>query len=163
MSNSADALRIIALGNPTLGDDAIGWIAARRLRMRLAGCVRIEEQNGEPAALMESWLGAELVLVIDAIRSGAPAGTIHRFEAHRQCLPIRSKPYSSHAPALGETIELARAIGRLPPRILVFGIELKHCEVGQPLSREVEQSLERLLGEIEQEVVFFLGRPCDSP
>lgn len=154
-------LRIIGLGNADCGDDGLGPAMVQRMKAVIGTRAWIEEQAGETAALIESWRGAELVIVVDAIYSGAPPGTIHRFDARRQSLPIRAKPCSSHAQGLAVAIELARATSQLPPRLIVFGIELKNCEIGQSLSGEVEGSMGRLLELIEQEVWRARPKPIN--
>lgn len=145
---------IITIGHADRGDDGIGPTAARLLQTRLAGRARIEEQSGEPAALIESWQGSGLVIVIDAVCAGASPGTIHRLEVGRQGPPLDSKPCSSHGLGLAEAIELARALGQLPPRLIVLGIEPKSFEPGRPLSKEVNRSLPRLLAQIDQELPY---------
>lgn len=163
MADPRQRLRIIALGDPNRGDDAIGIVAARRLRDRLAAWVPIDEQTGEAGALIDSWQGAETVIVIDAIRSGAPAGTLHRYDARRHRLPIQTKPCTSHGLGLAEAVELARAMGQLPPGLLIFGIELKQCDLGRSMSPEIGNSIEPLLVQIEREVLITLSRSCTAP
>ena len=131
---------IIGIGNEYRGDDAVGLIVARRLKERLADSVKVLEQSGDGAALMEAWRGAETVIVIDAVMSGAAPGTIHRFDASAR--PI-SKSYfhcSTHAFGVAETIELARALGNFPQRLVVYGIEGKNFAAGVGLSAEVEKA-----------------------
>ena len=60
--------------------------------------------------------------------------------------------FSTHAFGLAEAVELARALGRLPPRLIVYGIEGKSFEAGVGLSPEVgaavQEVVERVLGEL---------------
>ncbi len=102
--------------------------------------VTVIEASGEGATLMEAWKGYERVIVIDATSSGSSPGTIHRFEAHREPLPARFFHYSTHAFSVAEAIEMARALGHLPPEIIVYGIEGKHFVAGEGFSPEVENA-----------------------
>ena len=43
----------------------------------------------------------------------------------------------SHAFGLGAVVELARALHRLPPRLVVIGVEAASFEYGAPLSAPV--------------------------
>lgn len=140
--------RIIGIGNDFRRDDAAGLVVARALKARApAGC-EVLEASGEGTQLMELWKDAEAVILIDALQSGHSPGAIRRFEAHRETLPARSFRYSTHAFSLGEAIELARALGQLPARVLVFGIEGRDFSAGEGLSEEVAAAAQALAEEI---------------
>ena len=78
--------------------------------------------------------------MVDAVSSGAEPGTIHRLDALTERLPAELSRGSTHAFGLAEAVELARALERLPGRLLVFGIEGKRFDAGAGLSPEVEQA-----------------------
>jgi len=139
---------VIGIGNLYRGDDALGIVVARRVKARNPAQVTIVEQSGEGAALLEAWQDASSVIVVDAMNSGARPGTIQRFDAHTEPLPGRTFPCSTHAFGLLEAMELARVLGKLPQRLIVYGVEGKSFAPGEGLSAEVEQAadeLERLL------------------
>ena len=73
--------------------------------------------EGEPVGLIEEWTGADAVIVVDAVSSGAPPGTIHRLDPLAEPIPAALSQGSTHAFGLAETIELARALDRLPRRL----------------------------------------------
>jgi hydrogenase maturation protease len=131
---------IVGIGNDYRGDDAVGLIVARRLRMRLADSVKVLEQNGDGAALMEVWWRAETVIIIDAVASGAAPGTIHRFDANTLPIPKGAFRCSTHAFGVAEAIELSRALGEFPRSLVVYGIEGKNFAAGVGLSPEVEKA-----------------------
>ncbi len=141
---------VIGIGNEYRGDDAAGIILARRLGDHALPGVTVLEQSGEGAALMEAWknAGEATVMLIDAVASGARPGTRFRFEAARRPIPTAFFHYSTHAFSVAEAIELARALGELPPRLIVYGIEGEHYSVGSPLSGAVQQALSTLEAEI---------------
>lgn len=140
--------RIIGIGNDYRRDDAVGLLVARALKTRApAGC-EVLEASGEGAQLMELWKDAEAVILIDALQSGHSPGAVRRFAAHREALPARSFRYSTHAFSLGEAIELARALGEIPPRLEVFGIEGRDFSAGEGLSPEVAAAARALAEEI---------------
>jgi hydrogenase maturation protease len=131
---------VIGVGNETRGDDGAGIVAIRLLRGKLLPGTRIIEASGEGAALMEAWQGAARVVLIDAVESGAEPGTIHRIDAARQKVPVRFFRYSTHAFSVAEAVETARALGSLPPCLVIYGIEGARFTAGAPLSREVESA-----------------------
>lgn len=85
------------------------------------------ECEGEPLDLIEEWSGAGQAIVVDAVSSGAEPGAIHRIDPRRQPLPAELFTGSTHALGVAEAVELARALDRLPRRLVVIGIE------GRPL------------------------------
>jgi len=143
---------IIGLGNEYRRDDAVGLVVARRLREAAPESVLVLEETGEGASLLESWRDADTVILIDAVRSGAKPGTVHRIDAQAQPIAKQFFRFSTHAFGVAEAVELARALGRLPPRLIVYGIEVKGFESGVGLSPEVEavaeEVVERVLAEI---------------
>lgn len=128
---------VIGVGNRWAGDDAAGLAVARRVGGR--------ELEGDPASLLDAWAGADDVVVVDAAASGAPPGTIRRFDAGAGPLPARSLRSSSHAFGVPDAIELARALGRLPPRLEVYAIEGASFGAGAALSGPVERAVDELV------------------
>ena len=61
---------VIGLGNDYRHDDAVGRVVARRLKAIEGDDVRVVEESGEGAALIEAWKGADFVILIDAVHSG---------------------------------------------------------------------------------------------
>ncbi len=43
--------------------------------------IAVYEHEGESLGLLDIWQGADAVVLVDAIRSGARPGTIHRIDA----------------------------------------------------------------------------------
>ncbi len=130
---------MIGIGNELRGDDAAGLEVARRLPRDRGFAVRAHP--GEAVDLIEHWRGAKQVVLIDAVSSGAPPGTIHRIEATREPLPAALRRTSSHAIGAAEAIELARVLGRLPGQLVVYGIEGARFAAGSPLSDAVARAI----------------------
>jgi hydrogenase maturation protease len=143
---------LIGIGNDYRSDDAVGLIVARRVREKTLDRVIVHEAGGEGAALMEAWKGAQTVILTDAVCSGAAAGTIHRIEAHRQPLPDNLFHCSTHAFSVTEAIEVARALNRLPSRLIVYGIEGRNFAAGVGLSPAVNRAVQRVVECVLQEV-----------
>ena len=67
---------MIGIGNAYRSDDSAGLIAARRVKEQVSEDYSVIEHTSEGAALMELWKGADRVIVMDAVRSGAAPGTV---------------------------------------------------------------------------------------
>lgn len=146
------AVIVIGVGNEYRGDDAVGLIAARLLMKKAINGFDVCERSGEGAELMETWKGIERAILIDAVSSGGRPGGIYRFEAHSQPIPAKFFRCSTHAFSVAEAVELARALGELPPKLIIYGIEGGCFDAGAPLSSEVEEAarevVERILRDL---------------
>lgn len=153
---------VIGVGNEYRGDDAVGLIVARRIRAESSARVSVREESGEGVALMEAWQGIESIILIDAVQAGGAPGTIYRFEAHAEPMPVRFFHYSTHAFSVAEAIELARKLNQLPARLIVYGIEGRDFEAGIGLSTEVEQAAQEVARRAGEELLRMEeeGHPC---
>lgn len=142
---------VIGVGNDFRSDDRVGLIVARALRARAGTGCAVVEHDGETAGLLETWRGAETVVLVDALVSGAAAGTIHRFDAHTLTLP-RGLSCSTHGLGIAEAVALGRAMGRLPRRLVIYGIEGRDFEAGRALSPEVERAVPGVVRRVLEEL-----------
>ncbi len=140
---------VVGLGNAYRGDDGVGPAVAERVRGQAGVEVVICEL--EPSRLLDAWTGADLALIVDAVSSGAEPGTVHRFDATERRVPTSVFRGSTHALGVGEVIELARALGRLPGRVLVYGVEGEQFAAGQGLRPIVAAAVEPLASELLEE------------
>jgi hydrogenase maturation protease len=143
---------VIGIGNPDRGDDAAGRAVARRLRGLLPPSVAVREHNGEAAALLAMLDGAAVAVLIDACALGAPTGTVHRFDAAVAALPRAGFALSSHGIGAAEAIELARALGQLPPHCILYAIEGASFEQGAALSVPVSQAVAAVARRLRREL-----------
>ncbi|HVP38790.1 MAG TPA: hydrogenase maturation protease [Candidatus Saccharimonadales bacterium] len=143
---------VIGVGNPLRGDDDAGPEAARRLRARGRAPARVAECGGGAAELLAAWHGEPQVWVVDAVASGAPPGTVHRLDAREALPPGWGRAVSTHGLGLAEAVELARRLGQLPARLVIYAIEVRGFEPGAPLSAEVERAVDQVVARIEAEL-----------
>lgn len=143
---------VIGVGNPFRRDDGAGPEVASRVRAILPG-VEVVELDGDPAGLMDTWEGADIAVVVDAVRSpGCTPGDIHRVavgESDRLAGPER---VSSHRLGPGDAVDLARALDRLPGRLVLYGVEAASFDFGQGLTPAVEASIPLLVERVVDEV-----------
>jgi hydrogenase maturation protease len=129
---------VIGAGNDARHDDGAGLAVARRLR---AAGIEAREVRGDLSALPDLWRDEDRVIVVDAVRSGAPPGTLHRFDALDAPLPAIFACASTHALGVAEAVELARALGRLPAALTVYGIEGAEFGMGEGLTPAVAAAI----------------------
>ena len=136
---------VIGTGNALRRDDAAGLAAARLARS--AGMDAIEV-CGDLSSLTDRWDQRNRVIIVDAVSTGAPPGSLYRFEAAVGPLPACFALGSTHAFGVAEAVELARVLGRLPHELVVYGIEGGDFSPGEGLSPEVERAVEKTAARI---------------
>ena len=150
-------ITVIGIGNPDRGDDGAGRAVARLLKgVRAHGTV-IVETNGDVAELLDKMDDEPTVFLIDACLSGVTPGTVRRFDVGHQQLPRDTFGASTHGLGLAQAIDLARVLGRLPPRCVVIAIEGKSFEIGAPLSPEVEEAVVSVANQLRAELASVPG------
>jgi len=137
------------LGSRYRGDDAVGPLVADRLRA--AGAV-VLECDDEPTRLLDAWAGLDLLVIVDAVSSGSPPGTVHRFDPGDGPLPRDLGLASTHAFSVPEALELGRALGRTPRRVLVVGVEGASFRMGDPVTPAVDAALDGVAAEVLAEL-----------
>ena len=142
---------VIAIGNRWRSDDAVGPLTLDAIGRRLPDGVDTTELDGESTRLIDSWADRPWVVVVDAVRTGAPPGHLHRIDLSTQSAP-RSPTNSTHGAGLAEALALGAAMDRLPGRLVVLGLEPGSLEVGGPLSPEIEARLPELADAVLSEV-----------
>ncbi|MDH4178018.1 MAG: hydrogenase maturation protease [Thermoleophilia bacterium] len=140
---------VAVLGSRYRGDDAVGPLVGDRLRE--AG-LSVLDCREEPTRLLDAIEGLDLLVVVDAVRSGAEPGTIHRLESHGEPLPGDLALASTHAFGIAETLELARALGRAPRRVVVLGVEGARFGLGEQPTPAVAAALDALTAQVRAEL-----------
>jgi hydrogenase maturation protease len=111
---------VAGIGNPDRGDDGFGPAVARRLRRQALPGVSVVERRGDILALIGDWQGFAAVVLADAVAPMTEPGRIHRFDLSRRPLPLGSAYRSTHGFGVAEAVELARSLGRLPRRLVLY-------------------------------------------
>ena len=148
-------LLIIGIGNPDCGDDAIGPLVARLLAGHVPPEVSIIERAGDMIGLLEEWTGWDTVVLIDAAATITTPGSIHRIDLLRERLPNGLSLASTHAFGVADAVELARALGQLPERLIVYAVEGCRFEPGVPQSPEVVAAAEKVAAQVVLEVLVL--------
>jgi hydrogenase maturation protease len=131
----------------------VSLLADRRLPgVELAGC------DGEPSRLIELWTGASLAIVVDAVRTEpARPGRLHRLSAHHPAVRGAAPAASSHGVSLGEAVELARVLDRMPERLLLYAVETDQVGFGVGLTPPVADAAVRVAEEIADLIRVEVG------
>lgn len=152
---SASGAVVIGLGNLYRSDDGVGPEVLSRLREEGGDLARWETCSDETTELLQLWEGAAFAVVVDAVLSGSAPGTVHRLVEGEDPIPPEGRSASTHAVALPEVIGLARALGQMPGRLIVYGIEAASFDAGQGLSAAVRARVPLVAQRVLSEVRAF--------
>jgi len=117
----------------------------------------VKELEGVPVSLIGTWDEAPAVYVIDAVSSGGQPGTVYRVDAATELPPAALRHRGTHAFSLADVIALAGALGRLPPRLTVYGIEGAGFGAGVGLSQQAASAAEVVAGQLIGEITAQEG------
>lgn len=148
-------IRIIGVGNPFRGDDAVGVLAARRLRPLAGDRADVIEAELAGLGVLDLLTDACAVVLIDAAKSGRPAGTIHRLDASDGPISGDLFPHSTHVLNAVDAIEMGRTLGLLPPRVILYGVEAGDTTAGNDLSPAVAAALDQVVVQVMRELEAF--------
>ena len=149
---------LIGAGNRWRHDDGIGPAIVDRLAARLGDQVDTLLLSGEGAGLIEAWQGRDAVWLFDAAAPAGEPGRITRIEARHDPVPAELCQHSTHRFGVGEAIEMARVLDRLPARLVLVAIEGNDFGEGTGLSAAVANSLDVVV----EEVQVHFGAVCTT-
>jgi len=131
---------VLAIGNPSRGDDALGPLAAQRLaELALPGVEVLTDFQLQVEHALDL-LGRSLVVFIDAAASG-----VAPFEL-RPLLPAADASHTSHSLSPAAVLDAYRRLtGAEPPPARLLAIRGHDFELGAPLSRAAAANLQAAL------------------
>ncbi len=144
---------ILGLGNILLQDEGLGVRALERLtaRYRLPAEVQAIDGGVMGLDLLPYLEGVTDLLILDAVQTGEPPGTLVRLEG--EAIPAAlSLKMSMHQIGLQELLAVSRFQGHLPDRIVLWGMEPASLDPGLDLSPIVAARLDALVEAAVQEL-----------
>ena len=148
-------IAVIGIGQSFRGDDAAGLEAVRRWREQYSQSASRPEVTVEASGLpglnlLDLLTDMDGAVLVDAVRSSAPVGTLHHLEPE-QLASFTGSAQSAHGWGVAETLALANELNLHPAsvNIRILGIEAGPMELGAGLSQEVEQTLPAATSAIE--------------
>jgi hydrogenase maturation protease len=134
---------VIGVGNDYRRDDGFGpqviaGLADRQTHDRRLAGVDLRVCDGEPTRLIDLWTGADLTVIVDAVLDDEH----HTGQRHELTLDALDgladvSSANSHGISLGSTVALARALDRLPRRLVVLAVSGSEFGFGQGLTPPV--------------------------
>ncbi|MFZ1040279.1 MAG: hydrogenase maturation protease [Anaerolineales bacterium] len=155
-------IAVIGIGQSLRGDDAAGLDAIRQWQAKYPETanrseVRVDASELPGLALIDLLDGMDAAVIVDAVKSSAKPGTIHRISPN-ELSAFTPDTQSAHGWGVAETLQLGcglyPTLKNLPVRLI--GIEAEQVSMGAGLSQIVAQAMPELCHTIEDEVQTFL-------
>ncbi len=144
---------VLGVGNPLLSDDGVGIHALRRLYELAQFPEEVQVVDGGTSGLdlLHYLEGTSRLIIIDAVETGGPPGTLARITGDR--VPAYLSPkMSPHEIGLPDMLFAAQLRDLYPQEVVVWGLQPATTEVGLELSPPVAAQLDTLVESILQEL-----------
>jgi len=144
MTGQSPRVVVAGLGSEHRRDDGAGPLIVAQA-VEEAGVGNDIGPLTDPLDLLGAWDGADLAIVVDAVRSGEAPGTLRVVDLAAGIDVVgpghRAGGTSTHGIGLAGVLRLARAVGHAPVRVVVVGIEGEDFGRGVGLSPAVGAAL----------------------
>lgn len=136
---------ILGVGNILLSDEGVGVHVARELlSMDLPPNVLVVDGATDGFGLLDVLMEADRLIIIDAVRGGAPPGSIYRLSLDEIEHCVSSSKTSMHQIGIVEVLSVLKILGH-SPRTSIIGIEPKSLDLGMELSEVVKEKVPRIV------------------
>jgi hydrogenase maturation protease len=144
---------VLGLGNVLLGDDGIGAAAVDRLERdyRIPPEIRLVEGGTLGLSLLDEIAEARHVILVDAVATDAPPGTLVRLDGGDAMDAVRDR-LSVHQVGVADLLNAARLIGRYPCSVVLLGLVPAAITLSVARTRTVEAGIGALVRAIILEV-----------
>jgi len=145
------AIVIACVGSP-FGADNLGLAVAETLRSHpvVQSCpehlLRIEASDRPQLNLLSQIEGAELAIIVDAVRGEYEVGQIACISEGQ--LDGDGGQLSSHDIGVAQALALGRALNSLPSRLLILGISVGELPEWLPESEDLMRLADSIVGEV---------------
>jgi len=153
---ASSQVAIVGVGNVLLSDEGVGIHVVRALReISLPSHVTIYEFGTRGLGILEAVEGFRKMVIVDAVRSGAPPGSIKRWRLGELIDANAPRMTSLHEMDLLTILKIGRATAKLPNEVVIVGIEPKVLSLGLELSPELKARFRELLDSVVKEASVF--------
>jgi hydrogenase maturation protease len=148
-------LKVLGIGSP-FGDDQLGWEVVKLLQQRPTLLAFTSNQlqllycDRPGMHLLELMRDAQTVFLIDAVKTGAPIGSLHRFQ-NNEIKAVRTS-LSTHGLGVAEAIEMGETLHLLPPNLILYGVEIEEVQFQFTHSEPIEKAIETLGLRLENDI-----------
>jgi len=151
---------VLGIGNLVMADDGIGVRVVQLIeeRYRFPGQVTVLDGGTLGLDLLPRIEAAERLLIVDAVETGAPPGTLIRLAGEE--IPQALETWlSPHQIGLNDLLTVASLLGHAPEETVLWGVQPESVQLALGLSSPVAAQLEPLVGKVLEELAVWGVRP----
>jgi hydrogenase maturation protease len=153
MTTSTPDTLVLGIGNLIMTDDGVGVRVVHLLQERFRFPEQVKVMDGGTLGLdlLHYLEGVRRLLVVDAVETGGPPGTLVRLIGDEINIAFRTK-LSPHQMGLQDLLLVAELQGFAPEEMVLLGVQPAEIGMGTELSATVEAQVEPLVGLVLQEL-----------
>lgn len=157
--NSIQSLKVFGIGS-SFGDDRVGWTVIEKLQQKselipyIPKQLQLQKLDRPYTELLEYMQEARTVILIDAIKSGSPLGTIHQYENPQ--FENNTNLFSTHRMGVIQTLQLGSALNDLPKKLFLYGVEIDQIYYRESISNAIGTAASSLAEIITLKIVNLL-------
>ncbi len=159
--SSRGGILIVGVGS-FHGDDLVGWYVARRLIDTGIESTEVCVRTAQVPLDLMNWIGDfDTLHVVDACASDIDgpcwrrmdySGTTEGTVADGSLRIVTRHASGTHGWSLTDVLELARRLGQLPSRVVVWAVESSRFEPGTEMANQVIDAANELIESLNREV-----------
>jgi hydrogenase maturation protease len=145
---------VLGLGNVLLGDDGLGAAALSRLERgwRIPEGVRLEDGGTLGLSLLGLLADAEQVIIVDAVRTDDPPGSLVRIDGADVIDAVRDR-LSVHQVGVADLLDAARLMDCYPTGVTLLGLVPENIDLAversEAIERRIDDLVEAIIGEVQ--------------
>ncbi|MDK9720487.1 MAG: HyaD/HybD family hydrogenase maturation endopeptidase [Rhodospirillales bacterium] len=154
---------VLGIGNILMCDEGIGIRVVNDIesRFRFPDAVELMDGGTSGMELLDPLSNLDHLIVVDAVRSGDPAGTMIRLEDGEVPALFQTR-LSPHQLGLSDVLATLLLMETFPKHLVLLGCEPKSLETHMGLTPEVEATVEPLIEAVLQELAAIGIKPLSG-
>lgn len=151
--NSRKKISVIGIGNLLMGDDGVGIRVIEVLKQEeLPSNVSVFDGATRAFDVLEYMEGRDKAVIVDAFKKNGPPGSIYRFSFDPEIgIPDESLNLSMHDINFLDALKVSKGIYKIPPEIVIIGIEPEILEFSYELSSKLKIAIPRIINKVKLE------------
>ena len=144
---------VLGVGNLLMSDEGVGVHVIRQLveQYRIPEEIQILDGGTLGMDLLYYLEGVENLLIIDAVETGEPPGTIIRLEGD-QVPSFLSIKMSPHEIGIPDMLAAARLKDLFPSRLILIGVQPQTLEISTELSELMSTKVDAIIGYVFEQL-----------
>lgn len=154
------SILVLGIGNLIMTDDGVGVRVAQRLveEYRFPEGVTVMDGGTLGLDLLPHLEGVERLLMVDAVETGGPPGTVMRMVGEDIPVALQTK-LSPHQMGLQDLLAVAELQGNRPAEMVLWGVQPESIELGMELSPAVAAQVDCLVDAVLAELAAWGIKP----